>query len=968
MDYKKIVLDSLSALYKKHTATGEHFKARAYRNALDSLRHLPRIEKADDVHNLPGIGRSIFQTIQEVIAANVAIEYSDPRTDLMKIYGVGAAKADSLVKDHGITSIDDLRDHTELLNDKQKIGLKYYEDLQERIPRRVIDKFAEDVLPKYVEIMGSYRRGAASSGDIDILVNSKEKLVNVIESFADKTLGVLAKGPHKFMGIVQLDKPRRVDVLYCPPEEYPFAILYFTGSAEFNVAFRQYALDRGFTINEKAIVKLNGEHIDYTFKKEKDIFEFLGLKYMDPEERIGAESLIPVAKKPSSSRGKRKRATAENVETAMAAEEAFMVSSSVATLSSSKLPKKIAGLLTKLRGNFYETAETMTEKEMTDLMKYASREYYNTGVPIMSDSEYDTLKDTLERRFPGSKFAGEIGAEVAKFKTELPYFMGSMNKIKPDSGSVEKFAGKYPGPYVISDKLDGQSGLLVKKDGKIKIYTRGDGYVGQDVSHIAKWINIPDEGVDDNYVVRGEFIIATKDFAKLGEKKPRFVICGLLNSKTVDAEYRERAKLLKFIGYEVIEPAMKISDQFRWLRTRGFDTATHVEYGGRLTVDELSEILLRRRAETEYEIDGIIVAQDGIHPRNVGGNPDYAFAFKMDMEGVVTTVTDITWEISKDGYIKPTVQFEPIVIDGSTVRRATGYNANFIEKSGIGPGAIVKVIKSGDVIPKIVGVLHAVAPKMPDGVGWAYNDTGIDAVVTADTDDQLFRKMMHYINTMEIDALSEGLAGRLFHELNVRDVAGLYRLTESDLLTLAGFKTRLAAKVIAGIKKTLKDVRLSRLAAASGVFGRGFGEKRLAAVFSHLDLFEHRVSSPEELDRLVESVPGIGPEFSTGFGVKFAEFVDFMELLDITPSGEKKIAVKSDKMSGSIVLFTGFRDEKLADRVIELGGEIVSSMSGRVNLIVRKDSTVSNTKIDKAMRDGIRVITQEDLNSLLTHK
>jgi NAD-dependent DNA ligase len=73
-------------------------------------------------------------------------------------------------------------------------------------------------------------------------------------------------------------------------------------------------------------------------------------------------------------------------------------------------------------------------------------------------------------------------------------------------------------------------------------------------------------------------------------------------------------------------------------------------------------------------------------------------------------------------------------------------------------------------------------------------------------------------------------------------------------------------------------------------------------------------------------------------------------------------------MSGSIVLFTGFRDEKLADRVIELGGEIVSSMSGRVNLIVRKDSTVSNTKIDKAMRDGIRVITQEDLNSLLTHK
>jgi hypothetical protein len=230
-------------------------------------------------------------------------------------------------------------------------------------------------------------------------------------------------------------------------------------------------------------------HIDYIFKKEKDIFDFLGLKYMDPADRIDGDSLIESA--PAVPKGRKKKSTAASVDAAMAPEVSFMVSSSTSKPSSSKLPKKIGGLLGRLRANFYESAELFTEKELTDLMKYASQEYYNTGVPIMSDSEYDTLKDTLERRFPDSRFIGEIGAEVSKFKTELPYFMGSMNKIKPESGSVEKFAVKYPSPYVISDKLDGQSGLLVKKDGKIKIYTRGDGYVGQDVSHISRWIDIP---------------------------------------------------------------------------------------------------------------------------------------------------------------------------------------------------------------------------------------------------------------------------------------------------------------------------------------------------------------------------------------------------------------------------------------------------------------------------------------------
>ena len=237
-----------------------------------------------------------------------------------RIYGIGPAKIKALV-DKGIYTIDKLREEcnkeTKLLNNKQKIGLKFYEDLNERIPRREITTFRKKVekaiYSKYgnniqITIAGSYRRGASTSGDMDMLITSQkyehEALPRVLGILNE--LGMvqetLAKGNKKFMGIIKVGtgtgcKARHLDIVETTYTDYPFAMLYFTGSAQHNIQMRALALKKGYSLNEydmtlkgtrtrvpdELVEKVIGKH---RFESEEDIFRFLGLKYKEPHKRI----------------------------------------------------------------------------------------------------------------------------------------------------------------------------------------------------------------------------------------------------------------------------------------------------------------------------------------------------------------------------------------------------------------------------------------------------------------------------------------------------------------------------------------------------------------------------------------------------------------------------------------------------------------------------------------------------------
>ena len=304
---KTKVSDILKILGNYERTNGEGFKANAYFKAVKGIQTLDALTESS-VSSVKGIGKSLTNTIMSIVNTGTCSLYEkikntkDARSEFIDISGVGPQKAKKLVS-QGFTSIESLRSApnlTELLDAKQLIGLKYYEDILERIPHSEIiqhesylKKVLSEIDPKAeLTIAGSYRRKSKDSGDIDILLKGTPKLYETFISTLQSQgylYETLAKGKKKYFGMGKLSDCltfRRIDIMITKPSEYPFAILYFTGSKDFNTLMRQHALDLGFTMNEYSLKHTKDKQIvDHTFKTEKDIFEYLNYTYVEPSKR-----------------------------------------------------------------------------------------------------------------------------------------------------------------------------------------------------------------------------------------------------------------------------------------------------------------------------------------------------------------------------------------------------------------------------------------------------------------------------------------------------------------------------------------------------------------------------------------------------------------------------------------------------------------------------------------------------------
>lgn len=304
---KKRVSDILKVLGTNEKNNGEGFKASAYFKASKNIWELDKLTESS-LKSVKGIGKSLTNVIMNIVNTGTCDAYEkikdvkDAKSDFLEISGVGPKKAGELVK-LGFTSIDSIRkapNLNELLNDKQLIGLKYYEDILERIPQSEIDihnTYLQGVLKKLdpkaeMTIAGSYRRRSKDSGDIDVLLKGTPKLykefIKVLQN--DGYLyETLALGTKKYNGMSKLPNHmtfRRIDIMVTKPEEYPFAILYFTGSKDFNTLMRQHALDRGLSMNEYSLKHVSDKSVvDHIFTSEKDIFEYLDYAYVEPWKR-----------------------------------------------------------------------------------------------------------------------------------------------------------------------------------------------------------------------------------------------------------------------------------------------------------------------------------------------------------------------------------------------------------------------------------------------------------------------------------------------------------------------------------------------------------------------------------------------------------------------------------------------------------------------------------------------------------
>tara|TARA_Y100000816_G_C26104504_1_gene586399 strand:- start:397 stop:3660 length:3264 start_codon:yes stop_codon:yes gene_type:complete len=972
----------LTLLENLQRKKNEKMRALAYAKAKKAIKNYDKpINSIDDIKPLPNIGTAIIEKltqfietgkIQHLIDANVYDEENkkignSSLIDMFtKIYGVGPKNAEKIIK-AGITSIDELRSkEDEFLNDKQKIGLKYYDDINKRIPRDEIDEYSS-LFQKYFneakmitsqsdalfEIVGSYRREAKDSGDIDVIITNKNNNKTIFNKFIELLvenniiLHKLTDGVKqiKILVIGKLSgKPaRRIDFMYTTYEEYPFAILYFTGSQSFNTAMRQHALDEGYTMNEHRLENISTKKkVTTNIKSEKDIFKFLKLEYVEPKNRIDLSSLKIIDSKPS------------------------------ATIPESDVKIQISDkFIDEFSKNGIDFLKTQSEKEISTFIRKANLYYHTHSKPLVSDEFYDIIKEYFEEKYPDASVLKEIGAPIEEYeknKVTLPFEMASMDKIKPNSNALNNWLEKYNNPieYVASVKLDGVSGLYVYsgKDTpqeKQALFTRGNGKIGQDISYLIPYFKLP---TNINIVIRGEFVISKENFKNFQNKaNARNAVAGIINSKKVNPH---ELAFVDFVAYEIIEPILTPSEQYNTLKKIYKNHVCQHTILSELSNSILSDLLKVWRSQSIYDMDGIVVNHNKIYKRT-SGNPKHAFAFKMILTDQIAEakVINVLWNPSKDGYLKPRVQIEPIQLDGVTIQYATGFNASFIEKNNINIGSIIEIIRSGDVIPHITKVIKpSQSPKMPD-VPYIWNDTHVDIMLETTNNNEIVLTKNITLFFDGVDGLGPGNIKKIVNS-GFNTVSKIIGMSKNDFLTIQGIKEKTANKLYTNIHNKVDNMTLPELISNSNVFGRGFGDKKIELILNtYPDILTSNESPNTKIQKLT-SIKGLAQKTSGAFINKIPDFITFINEANLTDklayTPPEKITT-SHILNDKIIVFTGKRDSDLENVIKNLGGIISNDMKSDVFVLISDDKNSTSSKMKTAKEKNIPIMTINEFKS-----
>jgi NAD-dependent DNA ligase len=540
-----------------------------------------------------------------------------------------------------------------------------------------------------------------------------------------------------------------------------------------------------------------------------------------------------------------------------------------------------------------------------------------------------------------------------------------MDKIKPDTQALSNWMNKYKGPYVLSCKLDGVSGLYSTEGKEPKLYTRGDGKVGQDVSHLIPYLRLPKT---KGLVIRGEFIIPKAIFETKFKAKfanPRNMVSGIVIGKKIT----DLVKELHFVTYEVIKPVLKPSDQMDFIRTIDVVGVLY-KITNTLSNEMLSETLIEWRKKYSYEIDGVIVTNDAIYERHAG-NPDHAFAFKMVLSDQVAEakVVDVIWTPSKDGYLKPRVQIEPIHLGGVRIEYATGFNGAFINDNKIGVGAVIELIRSGDVIPYIRKVVvPAEQAKMPS-VPFKWNDTHVDVMLeNIDLDETVREKnITGFFRTIGVEGLSGGNVARIVSS-GYDTIPKILKMTVDDFLKVDGFKMKTATKLYSGIKEKLASASIVMLMSGSNLFGRGFSEKKIELIMeAYPDVLTNSESIEQKINK-VSAIKGMAKKTAEAFVQNIPEFIEFLKEANLeyklpsTSTIQKKEYDVGHVLYGKSIVMTGFRDAFIQQELKKIGAKEGSSVSKNTFMVLIKDTDADQDsgKALEANKLGVPIATRDE--------
>lgn len=610
------------------------------------------------------------------------------------------------------------------------------------------------------------------------------------------------------------------------------------------------------------------------------------------------------------------------------------------------------------------------KKNKLDILKnikeYLDDKYYNTGeVSEFTDDQYDILKDIIINYDTNEKKKVGIKIREDNNRVKLPYWLGSLDKIKAEElNKLENWKKKNTeDEYIIENKLDGISCLLFYDNEKVKLYTRGDGIIGADITHLLEYIrNIPI--LKNKITIRGELIMQDKIFKEKYSKdnsNGRNMVSGLVNAKSL----RDGIEDVEFIAYEIIldeEEQYKPLIQLELLKKYGFTVVNNIIIKNEeLSIDNLSEILIENKSKSIYDIDGIIIQPNKEYIRNKKDNPKYAVAFKMTISDnlIEAEVDDVEWNISKHKLLKPRIKIKPVNLNGVTITYASGFNAKYIVEKSIGKGSIIEITRSGDVIPFIVSVIKpSKEPDMPK-VSYKWNENNVDIIVEEDEENIAEIKMISsFFSNMGIKNISDATVEKIYKS-GYNTLIKIFKAKKDDFEKIEGFQKKLSEKIYTNIHTGLKNITKDVLLGSSGIF-EGIGKRKLKVLFDNFpDILEIKLTDKELLEKII-IIEGFSDKTGEKIILNLNKAREFLEEVKPYVSYENKKEEITEKLKDITVLFSGFRNEELEKQIILNGGKVLTSVSKNLKILIVKDKETTSSKIEKARKLNIDILFEEE--------
>lgn len=639
-------------------------------------------------------------------------------------------------------------------------------------------------------------------------------------------------------------------------------------------------------------------------------------------------------------------------------------------------------------------------KELIEILNNASRLYYQYSTPIMTDFEYDKLYDELEKleketntilsNSPTQNVEPE--AIDSLVKVEHPAPMLSLSKTKSIS-ELASFLGNQEG--LISWKLDGLTIVLTYKDGKLSSgVTRGNGIIGEVVTeNVKKFKNIPlTIPYKGTLVVRGEAVIKYSDFNKMNEeldddssqyKNPRNLCSGSVRQLDSKVTAKRNVNCIIFALIESEKKFKLKSEEFEWLKSLGFDV---VEYH-KVTSNNIEEqVLYFKNKINEYDIpsDGLVLLYNDIeYGKQLGTTAKYpknAIAFKWQDETAETKLIDVDWLVSRTGLINPVAVFEPVELEGTIVSRASLHNVSILQGLSLGIGDTILVYKANMIIPQIADNLTqsnslTIPNKCPvcnhEARIISSNDVKYLYCMNDFCPAKLVKRLSQFTsrNAMNIEGLSDAIINKLADEGLIKTYADIYNLKryKNDIISFEGFGEKSYDNLINSIEKS-RNVKLANFIFALGIPDIGLSRAKLICKNYSNDINKIRNLTFEELSK----IDGIGEIIAKGWIDTFNnnDFIKELELLlkevnftDTSIDNNQPLKDLTFVITGSVNNFTN-RDE-LVEYIESYGGKVVKAISNNVNYLINNDITSTSTKNTKAKELGIKIISENDLMSMI---